>query len=295
MRLFSFAVAIALASTAAQAGDSNPPVITHQAPKPALPIKITAHITDDSRIFPQVFFRFGTAGNYEPPLDLKKVRGQKDEYEATLPGKAGQVDYYIECYDEFGNGPARAGAPEAPLHIVLDLHAELPISTAITPPSLDDKIVPAKSAAVQSAPAPTPSSPPAPMAVQSNSDPKPQPLPAQPIALRYEPPAPITAGGAAFRSALLPGFGQYRDERRIRGLAFGVATGASLVATVLLQIRYHQANTIYETAPLSVRGQAYDQALNYAHARNSMLGVTIGLYALNVAEAYFLHGTKDPW
>ena len=79
---------------------------------------LTARITDESKIFPQVFFRFGSSGNYEKPLDMKAVKGQKGQWTASLPPPTGNtIEYYIEAYDEFGNGPARSGDPEKPFRI----------------------------------------------------------------------------------------------------------------------------------------------------------------------------------
>jgi len=274
-------LALALAAPlAARAGDSTPPQITH-APAHALPgqpVHVTAHIVDESHIFPQLFFRYGSAA-FEPPIDLKKVKGAKDEYEANIPIKPGAIEYYLECYDEFGNGPARAGSPESPLKVILD-DPDKP-QPALPAPVNDAQAssAPAPAAEVAAAPA---------AATRRDSTPI--------VSTRLAQPAtPWTARDALWHSAVLPGWGQYRTERRVRGLAFGIATGASLFATLWYTVRAHQANTIYVNAPISVRSQAYDQAVNYADARNSLLGLTIGLWALNVAESWALYGTKDPW
>ena len=42
-------------------------------------------------------------------------------YSATLPGATltGNIEYYLETYDNDGNGPARAGSPEAPYHVAV--------------------------------------------------------------------------------------------------------------------------------------------------------------------------------
>jgi len=52
---------------------------------------------------------------------MKAVRGQKGQWTATLPPASSNVlEYYIEAYDEFGNGPARAGeTPEVAARRVL--------------------------------------------------------------------------------------------------------------------------------------------------------------------------------
>jgi len=296
--------ALLLAPLAARAGDSAAPVIAHTPPRAVAgkPVHIVAHITDESRIFPQLYFRYGTSGPFESPVDLKKMKGSLDDYEASIPYRAGTLEYYLECYDEFGNGPAREGAPEAPLRITAE---EAPASPLLAATERAEP-APAQSAPLSAADF-APRASPEPAAAAANAAPAPAALstssahsekrtaPAATLTTHLAQPAqPLTAADALWRSALVPGWGQYKTDRHIRGVAFGVATGASLVATLWLTVRAHQANTIYENAPLSVRSQAYDQAANDATARNTLLGVTLGLWAVNVAEAFFLHGTKDP-
>ena len=115
------AAVILLCGASARADDTSPPVISHSPVvrgERGKPTTLTARITDESKIFPQVFFRFGSSGSYEKPLDMKAVRGQKGQWTATLPPPPGNtIEYYIEAYDEFGNGPARAGDPEKPFRI----------------------------------------------------------------------------------------------------------------------------------------------------------------------------------
>ena len=118
----SAAAVLLLFGAAARAeDDTSPPVIAHtpvtrgERGKPTL---LTAKITDESKIFPQVFFRSAPSGPYEKPLDMRPVKGQKGQWTATLPPASSNVlEYYIEAYDEFGNGPARAGDPEKPFRI----------------------------------------------------------------------------------------------------------------------------------------------------------------------------------
>ncbi len=315
--LSACAAALLLCSLAAHAGDSTAPVITHTPPHAGAgkTIRVTAHIVDESRIFPQLYFRYGTAP-FEAPVDMKKVKGGLDDYEATIPNKPGPIDYYLECYDEFGNGPARAGAPDAPLRVIAEeasavaekkdaekVEAEkkdaekkdvAAAASTLAPLSASDfAISPATSTPAEKA-APVAQAAAMDQAAHAPSSPGPHRL-----SLDAHEPARLavsfTAPEAAWHSALLPGWGQIRSKREIRGAAFAVATGASLVATLWLTVRAHQANTIYVNAPLSVRSQAFDQANDYATARNTMLGVTIGVWALNVAEAYFLHHDNAPW
>jgi len=115
------AAVLLFCGAAARADDTTPPVIAHAPVSRGDRGKQTpvfAKITDESKIFPQVFFRFGAANPYEKPIDMKQVKGQKNQWGANLPAPAGNVvEYYIEAYDEFGNGPARAGDPDRPFRI----------------------------------------------------------------------------------------------------------------------------------------------------------------------------------
>lgn len=103
----------------------------------------------------------------------------------------------------------------------------------------------------------------------------------------------ISAGGAFWRSAFVPGLGQIKSGRRVRGYVFLGATLASLATAAVLTGRAAQANSIYEGAPRTVRAEAYDQARSYAASRNAFWGLTALLWGANAAEAYFLHGTRD--
>jgi len=127
------AAVLLFCGAAARADDTTPPVIAHAPVSRGDRGKQTpvfAKITDESKIFPQVFFRFGTSGTYEKPLDMKPVKGQKTQWSASLPpSPANVVEYYIEAYDEFGNGPARAGEPDRPFRIDFG-----PLETVQVPP-----------------------------------------------------------------------------------------------------------------------------------------------------------------
>src|SRR5260370_664125 len=112
--------ALLLAAWSASAEDTAAPVIDHKpvtkTEKGAKWVQIFARITDESKFFPQVFFRYGS-GEYQKPIDMKKVQGQKDEWGANVPIKGEVVEYYLEAYDEYGNGPGRSGSPEKPWRV----------------------------------------------------------------------------------------------------------------------------------------------------------------------------------
>lgn len=144
--IFSAAAAavLLLCGAAARADDTSPPVISH-APvfrgEKGKQTPVFAKVTDESKIFPQVFFRFGPGTAYEKPIDMKPVRGQRNQWGANLPPPPGNViEYYIEAYDEFGNGPARAGDPDRPFRIDFGppqtaQEATLPLPTAAAGPA----------------------------------------------------------------------------------------------------------------------------------------------------------------
>ena len=115
----TLAAALLTAAGGARAEDNNPPVIVFTPPTsaPKGAFNLSAKITDESKFFPQVFYRYA-GGQYEKAIDMKKGKG-KDVFEAAIPYKTEKLEYYLECYDELGNGPARAGDPDAPFKITL--------------------------------------------------------------------------------------------------------------------------------------------------------------------------------
>ena len=123
MRAISSAAAavLLLCGAAARADDTSPPVISHTPVSrgdKGRQTPVFAKIADESKIFPQIFFRFGPGSGYEKPIDMKPVKGQKSQWGGNLPAPTGNViEYYIEAYDEFGNGPARAGDPDRPFRV----------------------------------------------------------------------------------------------------------------------------------------------------------------------------------
>src|SRR5438445_4620641 len=142
MRAPGALVVVLLFCTAARADDTAPPVITHTPVAKGEKGKqtpVVARITDESKIFPQVFYRFVAGAQYEKPIDMKLVKGQKNQWGANLPPPPGSVlEYYIEAYDEFGNGPARAGDPDKPFAIDF-VPAEVAQERSAPPPALPSR------------------------------------------------------------------------------------------------------------------------------------------------------------
>ncbi len=131
--------ALLLAAWSAGAEDTAAPVIDHKpvtrTEKGAKWVQIFAKITDESKFFPQVFFRYAS-GEYQKPIDMKKVQGQKDGWGANVPIKGEVVEYYLEAYDEYGNGPGRSGSPEKPWRV--DTTDELAVAQPAPPPPVKE-------------------------------------------------------------------------------------------------------------------------------------------------------------
>jgi hypothetical protein len=101
--------------------DMAPPVITHvkiaSAPL-GKPIVVRARIQDDSEVFaPSIYVRPVGSEQYDT-IPMKKAR---EGYEGVIPAEqvTKAVEYFIEAFDEHGNGPAREGTPEKPIRILV--------------------------------------------------------------------------------------------------------------------------------------------------------------------------------
>lgn len=133
-RLASAALLL-LVPQAALAADTEAPEIQHQHIEKApmgQPLRVRATITDESGIFaPTLYVR---AVGQEDFVTLEMTKKGK-QYEAQVPGEqmGGDIEYFIEAFDEHGNGPARKGAPEAPLLVPV-------FDPSLLPPTLGDPL-----------------------------------------------------------------------------------------------------------------------------------------------------------
>jgi hypothetical protein len=120
MRLLAGAALALLLAPAARAADTTAPVIEHKpvpyTAKGAKFVEVFAKITDEDKFYPQVFYRYGP-GEYSKPVDMKPVKGQKGSWGAALDIKGDLLEYYIEAYDDSGNGPGRSADPEKPWRV----------------------------------------------------------------------------------------------------------------------------------------------------------------------------------
>lgn len=122
---------------AAAGGDANvaeddkaPPTILHDAVARAVrneDLKVSARISDDkSGVFnPQLCFRNLFSADYEC-ASLTSTGG--DAYEGTIAAKnvVEGLAYYIEAFDNAGNGPAQSGDPKAPHAVSVEDKAAAP-------------------------------------------------------------------------------------------------------------------------------------------------------------------------
>ena len=107
--------------------DTLPPSIVHEPCeqyKKGYGFEIRARFLDDSAIFdPKVIYRSG--GDFWRNVPF--VREQRtDDFKAFIRAKdlKGPLEYFIEAFDENGNGPARYGSPEAPVKVLPALAPE---------------------------------------------------------------------------------------------------------------------------------------------------------------------------
>ncbi|MCA1828122.1 MAG: hypothetical protein ABR567_04490 [Myxococcales bacterium] len=150
-------LALALLASAARAEDTAAPVIQHTPVKYTQRgdkfIQVFAKITDESKFFPQVFYRYGL-GEYQKPIDMKAVKGQKDTWGANIQIKGDVAEYYIEAYDELGNGPGRSADPDKPWRV--DTSGQGGLVAEVAPPPV---VKPPPAPAPKVAPAPVPMAP----------------------------------------------------------------------------------------------------------------------------------------
>jgi hypothetical protein len=109
--------------------DNDPPVLTHTpvtTAKKGKPLTVTAHATDPSGVFGPVLYlrkKGMPATDYIPMRMVPSRAGAPGTYAVEIPPGLVSVDaleYYIEAWDNAGNGPTRAGSPESPLAVKVE-------------------------------------------------------------------------------------------------------------------------------------------------------------------------------
>lgn len=121
MRSWLLVCALLVSPSALAQDDTEGPVIDHEPVGMTVsgkPLLIVATITDANGVFePAVLYRIGGEGTFvSVPME---AAGEGNAYTATIPGDivVAEVEYFIEAFDELGNGPSREGDPDLPLAV----------------------------------------------------------------------------------------------------------------------------------------------------------------------------------
>jgi hypothetical protein len=121
-----------------------PPAITHAAVTEALrgkPVEINARLAGDTGVQgAAVMFRRSGEREYRT-LPMGNIGG--DDYTATIPASitTTDVEYFVEAYDQYGNGPARSGSPNVPYAMHVADPALPAVATAAPPPSAHKRVI----------------------------------------------------------------------------------------------------------------------------------------------------------
>jgi hypothetical protein len=158
----------------ARGADTRPPVVQHVPVSKAVrdsTVTIQATMTDEMALFaPTLYYRTPGTGEYAS----LRMQHRSDQCMASLK-ITGNLEYWIEVYDEVGNGPTRVGTPEKPLLVTVVESAEA-LSEAVV------AVVPPPALPIPATPAPTPGPPPPPVLSWPDVS-----------TIPVEPPAPVPA------------------------------------------------------------------------------------------------------
>lgn len=128
--------------------DDEPPTLTHKpvtTAKKGKPLLVTAHASDPSGVFGPVLYlrkKGMPAADFIPLRMIASKTGTPGEYSVDIPAALVSVDaleYYIEAWDNAGNGPARAGSPESPLPIKVEEEKKIVKVEPPPPPKVEVK------------------------------------------------------------------------------------------------------------------------------------------------------------
>lgn len=112
---------LSLCARQAAATDTLMPSIIHEACaqyEKGRPFEIVARFEDESQLFdPKVMYRTRSDSHWKS-APLAKKPGSENFF-TVIKSKAlkGSLEYFIEVFDEYGNGPARMGSPETPIRV----------------------------------------------------------------------------------------------------------------------------------------------------------------------------------
>lgn len=94
---------------------------------------------------------------------------------------------------------------------------------------------------------------------------------------------------ATWRSALLPGWGQFATNRPAMGATMTGAALASGGALVYTQLNASKAKRYYDSAPAGLKVDQYEQLVRFNRYRNIALGTTVAVWTAAMLDAYFGH------
>ncbi|MEE8410274.1 MAG: hypothetical protein V3T05_11755 [Myxococcota bacterium] len=80
--------------------------------------EVLARFEDESKLFdPKVLYRTRSDSHWKPAPLTKKAGTEIFSAVIKAKGLKGTLEYFIEVFDEYGNGPARMGSPETPIRV----------------------------------------------------------------------------------------------------------------------------------------------------------------------------------
>ncbi len=118
----------------------------------------------------------------------------------------------------------------------------------------------------------------------------------------------IESNKPIYLSAIIPGLGQAYDNSKIEGLGFFMGTVTSTVLTIMagdnrnksydeykkLYAHYLEADNELDASLWKSKATSkLDEVNSYARKKNLFLGLAIGIYALNLIDAYLFHQYDD--
>jgi hypothetical protein len=182
---------------AAAADDVKPPVIKHVPPTKLVkgePLTLSAEINDDHEVWAPTLHHRTPGAKKFTEVSLEPKKGST--FAATIT-PTGDLEYWLEAYDEFGNGPARKGTREKPIKVLaekgpvqgkVEAAGERSAALPQPPPPLPPPAA---------APAPAPAAPPSALVVPAAGEVAQAPVSVPSAALAAEPvPSASTVDGA---------------------------------------------------------------------------------------------------
>lgn len=99
-----------------------------------------------------------------------------------------------------------------------------------------------------------------------------------------------TTAGAVWRSALLPGWGQFYQHQNVKGIAFVSSEVIALSMATVFQLLGHQSEQDFQRLNSSSSPEEFSrlksEAENRYKGRNAALWVAAGIYAFNIVDAW---------